>query len=55
MRLACSGQLTAAQIAEQVGISRRQSFNWIAELKTGGAQMLDLEGAASHRTLSDQI
>jgi transposase len=36
MRLACSGQLTAVQIAEQVGISRRQFFNWIEELKTGG-------------------
>jgi transposase len=36
MRLACSGQLTAAQTAEQVGISRRQFFNWIEELKTGG-------------------
>src|SRR4051812_2780520 len=37
MRLACSGQLTAAQIAEQVGISRRQFFNWIETLKAGGA------------------
>lgn len=36
MRLACSGQLTAAQIAEQVGISRRQFFNWAADFKTGG-------------------
>ena len=36
MRLACSGQLTAAQIAEQVGISRRQFFNWIGALKEGG-------------------
>ena len=36
MRLACSGQLTAAQIAEQVGISRRQFFNWIGRLKAGG-------------------
>jgi transposase len=36
MRLACSGQLTAAQIAEQVGISRRQFFNWIDALKEGG-------------------
>jgi predicted DNA-binding protein (UPF0251 family) len=27
MRLAASGQLTAAQIAEQLGISRRQFFN----------------------------
>jgi transposase len=36
MRLACSGQLTAAQIAEQVGISRRQFFNWVDALKAGG-------------------
>jgi transposase len=36
MRLACSGQLTAAQIAEQVSISRRQFFNWVEALKEGG-------------------
>jgi transposase len=36
MRLACGGQLTAAQIAEQVGISRRQFFNWVDRLKTNG-------------------
>lgn len=36
MRLACSGQLTAEQIAEQVGISRRQFFNWLKALKDGG-------------------
>ena len=36
MRLACGGQLTAAQIAEQVGISRRQFFNWVETLKEGG-------------------
>ena len=40
MRLACSGQLTAAQIAEQVGISRRQFFNWIGEFKAGGVSQL---------------
>jgi transposase len=40
MRLACSGQLTAAQIAEQVGISRRQFFNWIDTLKAGGVAEL---------------
>jgi transposase len=40
MRLACGGQLTAAQIAEQVGISRRQFFNWIEELKAGGVSRL---------------
>ena len=36
MRLACGGQLTAAQIAEQVGISRRQFFNWVGLLKADG-------------------
>jgi transposase len=36
MRLACGGQLTAAQIAEQVGISRRQFFNWVGLLKGDG-------------------
>jgi transposase len=36
MRLAASGQLTAAQIAEQVGISRRQFFNWVKALKEDG-------------------
>jgi len=40
MRLASSGQLTAAQIAEQVGISRRQFFNWVSALKTGGVEEL---------------
>ena len=40
MRLASSGQLTAAQIAEQVGISRRQFFNWVSTLKTGGVAAL---------------
>jgi transposase len=36
VRLACSGQLTAEQIAEQVGISRRQFFNWLKALKDDG-------------------
>lgn len=36
MRLACSGQLTTEQIAEQVGISRRQFFNWLKALKDDG-------------------
>jgi transposase len=36
MRLAASGQLTADQIAEQVGVSRRQFFNWVKALKTAG-------------------
>jgi transposase len=40
MRLACSGQFTAAQIAEQVGISRRQFFNWASALKAGGVKKL---------------
>jgi transposase len=40
MRLACSGQFTAGQIAEQVGISRRQFFNWSSALKTGGVEKL---------------
>jgi transposase len=40
MRLAASGQLTAAQIAEQLGISRRQFFNWVSALKKGGVEGL---------------
>jgi transposase len=40
MRLAASGQLTAAQIAEQLGISRRQFFNWVSALKEGGVEAL---------------
>jgi transposase len=40
MRLAASGQLTAAQIAEQLGISRRQFFNWVSALKKGGGEGL---------------
>ena len=40
MRLAASGQLTAAQIAEQLGISRRQFFNWVNALKKGGVEGL---------------
>src|ERR1039457_5806246 len=35
-RLAASGQLTAAQIAEQLGISRRRFFDWMNALKVGG-------------------
>jgi transposase len=38
MRLAASGQFTAAQIAEQVGISRRQFFHWVSALKKGGVE-----------------
>ena len=40
MRLAASGQLTADQIADQVGISRRQFFNWVTALKQGGVTEL---------------
>jgi transposase-like protein len=40
MRLAASGQLTAAQIAEQLGMSRRQFFNWVSALKEGGVEGL---------------
>lgn len=36
MRLAASGQFTAAQVAEQTGISRRQFFHWVNALKAGG-------------------
>jgi transposase len=35
-RLAASGQLTAHQIAEQAGISRRCFFDWMKRLKTAG-------------------
>ena len=42
MRLAASGQFTAAQIAEQIGVSRRQFFHWVNALKAGGvAQLLE--------------
>jgi transposase len=40
MRMAASGQFTAAQIAEQVGVSRRQFFHWVNALKTGGVDRL---------------
>jgi len=40
MRLAASGQFTAAQIAEQLGISRRQFFHWVNALKAGGVERL---------------
>src|ERR1039458_8041010 len=36
MRLACGGQLTGAQIAEPVGVSGRQFFNWVGLLKAEG-------------------
>src|SRR5665811_1371914 len=40
MRLALGGQLTAEQIAEKVGISRRQFFNWVSVLKEEGVAPL---------------
>ena len=44
MRLAASGQFTAAQIAEQLAISRRQFFHWVNALKAGGvAGLLERE------------
>jgi len=39
-RLAASGQMTAAQIAEQIGISRRRFFDWMNALKSGGVKAL---------------
>jgi len=44
MRFAASGQLTADQIAQQVGISRRQFFNWVRALKEGGVTALLARG-----------
>jgi transposase-like protein len=38
MRLAASGQLTAAQIAGQLGMSRRQFFNWVRRLRKEGSK-----------------
>jgi transposase len=40
MRLAASGQFTAAQIADQIGVSRRQFFHWVNALKQGGVDGL---------------
>ena len=40
MRLAASGQFTAAQIAAQIGVSRRQFFHWVNALKAGGVAQL---------------
>jgi transposase len=39
-RLAASGQFTADQIAEQLGISRRRFFDWMNALKAGGTAAL---------------
>jgi len=33
MRMAASGEFTAERIAEQLGISRRQFFNWLTALR----------------------
>jgi transposase-like protein len=46
-RLAASGQLTAAQIAEQLGISRRRFFDWMNALKAGGLSGLFLNHLAA--------
>jgi transposase len=40
MRMAASGEFTAAQITEQLEISRRQFFNWLTALKKGGVDRL---------------
>ena len=40
MRLAASGQFTAAQLAEPIGVSRRQFFHWVNALKLGGVEQL---------------
>ncbi len=40
MRMAASGEFTAAQISEHLEISRRQFFNWLAALKEGGVSRL---------------
>ena len=39
-RMAASGQFTAAQIAEQIGVSRRRFFDWMSALKAGGVEGL---------------
>lgn len=39
-RMAASGELTAAQIAEQIGISRRRFFDWMNALKSAGVEGL---------------
>ena len=36
MRMAACGEFTAAQIAAQVGCSRRQFFNWVSAIKAEG-------------------
>ena len=39
-RMAASGEFTAAQIAEQIGISRRRFFDWMNALRTRGLEGL---------------
>ena len=39
-RMAASGEFTAAQIAEQIDISRRRFFDWMNALKAGGVERL---------------
>jgi transposase len=39
-RMAASGEFTANQIAEQIGISRRRFFDWMNALKGGGLEGL---------------
>ena len=57
-RLAASGQLTAAQIAEQLGISRRRFFDWMSALKAGGlAGLLERQhgGGAAPQVLGEAL
>jgi transposase len=57
-RLAASGQLTAAQIAEQLGISRRRFFDWMNALKAGGlARLLERQhgGGAAPQVQGDAL
>jgi predicted ArsR family transcriptional regulator len=49
-RLAAGGQMTAGQIAEQLGISRRRFFDWMNALKAGGlAGLLERQPVAGPR------
>ena len=57
-RLAASGQLTAVQIAEQLGISRRRFFDWMNALKAGGlAGLLERQhgGGAAPQVQGDAL
>ena len=57
MRMAARGEFTSRQIAEQLGISRRQFFNWVKALKKGGVKgLLAREhGGASAPRVQGQI